>query len=256
MDSTKEEAELLFDPKTMRKTRPGLKRLILITSVLFSFISGLPFLLKSIEIYRSPLPFREIHDLSERIELDSLYIPCRFQVVALGFDGNESVVEKLGFEVLEKMRELNGNDLVCGGCGSNYTVSVTVENEGGNCVSYGDTGFWRCGAVDAFEFGKSDDDELDELLVKGLGGKVYSVVVVNRDEEVRVVVGKYRHAWVTGRVGEMNVVDNVASVFVKFFMKGGKEEGMAQGEFMPVGADGKVVLSFSLLNADPQDWIY
>lgn len=86
--------------------------------------------------------------------------------------------------------------------------------------------------------------------------KVYSVVVVNRDEEVRAVVGKYRHAWVVGRVSEADAVSMVAEIFVKVFVNGGKEEGLIHGEFMPVGADGSIVLSFNLLNADPRNWIY
>lgn len=48
----------------------------------------------------------------------------------------------------------------------------------------------------------------------------------------------------------------MAEIFVKVFVNGGKEEGSIRGEFMPVGADGKVVLSFSLLNSDPHDWVY
>ncbi|QHN77728.1 uncharacterized protein DS421_19g655230 [Arachis hypogaea] len=36
------------------------------------------------------------------------------------------------------------------------------------------------------------------------------------------------------------------------FMSGGSEGNSIRSEFMPVGADGR----FSLLNAEPQDWIY
>ncbi|PIA39291.1 hypothetical protein AQUCO_02600028v1 [Aquilegia coerulea] len=265
------EKEDEFDPKTMRKTKPGIKRLTLIVAVLFSFIAGLPFLLKSVEIYRSPLPFKEIDTLTKSFESNTLNIPCRFQVVYLGFshkesEDHQSYVEKLGFMISDQMRKLSGNDTVCGGCGSNYTVSVTMES-GADCVRNSNSGtdcLWQCGVVDSTKL-KDVDEVLDELLesvlhgddgCSDIGGKVYTVVVINRGEETRTVVGKHRHAWIAGKVMETDAVPMVANVFVKFFMNGGKDEGLVQGEFMPVGADGKVVLSFSLLNADPQDWIY
>ncbi|KAG6515893.1 hypothetical protein ZIOFF_026327 [Zingiber officinale] len=93
------------------------------------------------------------------------------------------------------------------------------------------------------------------------GGRVYTVVVVEREDDlgVRVVVGKHRHAWIVGKISENDVVSLIGKVFVKYFMNGGKKVGeLAKGigEFVPVGADGSVVLSFSLLNADPSDWVY
>ncbi|CBI18338.3 unnamed protein product, partial [Vitis vinifera] len=191
----------------MRKTKPGLKRLFLTLTVLFSFFLGSPFLLKSIEIYRSPLPFRDIDSLSDSVGSSPLLFPCHFQAIFVG--------------------------------DSNYTVSVTVDSGSGCARNYNaeSTCMWRC---EGFR-------------------KVYSVVVVNRGGEVRAVVGKYRHAWIIGGVLEegMNaMVARVAETFVKVFVNGGKEEGSIHGEFMPVGADGRIVLSFNLLNADPTDWIY
>ncbi|XP_010247099.1 PREDICTED: GPI transamidase component PIG-S [Nelumbo nucifera] len=260
-----------FDPKTMRKTKPGLKRLILILSVLFSFFLGAPFLLKSIEIYRSPLPFREIDMLLNHLESKPLSLPCRFQVVFLGFYGHnsdESRADELGLLIRERMRKLTGNDPVCGGCGNNYPVSVMVDSSLDCIPNRNDAGcLWRCGNGDVSGFLESlrDDEAFDELLESLLqrdggcsdsSGKVYTVVVVNRDKETRVVVGKHRHAWIVGKVSEMDAVSITADIFVKFFMNGGKKEGLVRAEFMPVGADGRVVLSFSLLNADPHDWIY
>lgn len=106
---------------------------------------------------------------------------------------------------------------------------------------------------------RNDDEFVDEMLREavGRGGKSYSVVVGERDEKkVRVVVGKYRHAWVKGNVA----VSLIADVFVKYFVNGGREEeedgARRKGEFVPVGLDGSLVLSFSLLNAKPDDWVY
>lgn len=102
---------------------------------------------------------------------------------------------------------------------------------------------------------------IDERLVSVFGAKTneYSVVVVKGESESeRAVVGKYRRAWMvvgSGRAVEIAAM-KVAEVLVKVFVNGGREEGSIQNEFMPVGADGRIVLSFNLLNADPHDWVY
>ena len=149
----------------------------------------------------------------------------------------------MGAAITRKMSDLGGGD--CGGCGGNYSVAVEMGN------------------VSAFDFGRklrSDDEDSDELVGSVVneygGGHAYSVVVVKEEGEVRSVVGKYRHAWIVGRVEEEEAVLRVAEIFVKVFGNGGDEEGSVRSEFMPVGADGRIVLSFSLLNADPRDWIY
>ncbi|RZC74271.1 hypothetical protein C5167_049756 [Papaver somniferum] len=261
-----------FDPKTMRKTKPGIKRLIMILTVVSSFVLGFPFLLKTIEIYRSPLPFHDIDSLSSTLQSNPLHIPCRFQIIYLGFDAEKKLdTQKLGFMINEQMKKLTGGNPVCGGCGKDYTVSVTVDS-GNVCnqnLDGGDSCLWCCGTIDSSVNLNGNDEGIDEMFRSVLsrnencqssGGKVYSVVVMNKDNDdldgVRVVVGKYRHAWLVGKVEEMGAVSSIANVFVKFFMNGGKEEGISKNEFMPVGADGRVVLSFSLLNANPQDWIY
>lgn len=72
---------------------------------------------------------------------------------------------------------------------------------------------------------------------------------------MRVVVGKHRHAWIVGRVTAEEAVEMVGEIFGKVFMTGGREQD-GEEEFMPVGLDGSVVLSFSLLNAEPGDCVY
>ncbi|KAK7256086.1 hypothetical protein RIF29_29520 [Crotalaria pallida] len=234
-----------FDPKTMRNTKPGVKRLFLTFSVLLSFIIGFPFLWKSIEIYRTPLPFTQIESFSSRIESNPLHFPCQFQAVFVGFDIRVSHGE-VGAEITRKMYEFSPNASRCGVC-SNYDVSVVVDSSFG-CVGKGDL--------------RGSDEDADELVKNCLGngaggGKVYSIVVVNEEEdEVRAVVGKYRHAWIVGKVSEEEAVCRVAEIFAKVFVNGGNEGSSIREEFMPVGADGRIVLSFSLLNANPQDWIY
>ncbi|GKA12490.1 GPI transamidase component PIG-S [Tanacetum coccineum] len=233
--------------QTTRTSKPGLKRLTLTLTVFISFLLGLPWLLKSIEIYRSPLPFTDIDVLSNVIEMNRLSFPCKFHVVYVDLDKNSKVkhnVENLGFMISSYMSMFDGNCLP-GTCGDNYTVSVSL-----------DSGVLREGEFDG------SDEVVDEYLGSVLGNsRVYTIVVVNRGEGggdgVRAVVGKYRHGWIVGSGMEIKVVaEKVAEMFAKVFVSGVKEEGSVQGEFMPVGADGRIVLSFNLLNADPRDWIY
>ncbi|KAL0744215.1 hypothetical protein Bca4012_085728 [Brassica carinata] len=254
-----------FDPKTMRSSKPGLKRLLITTTVLFSFLSGLPFLWKSVEIYRSQLPFHDIDSLSDQIKSTPLRFPCTFHAVFVGFRSTHP--DQLRSEIQDGVNRLTRRSSQCGSC--NVSISVTVQNPDGHCSeTLPSTCSYRCGVIKGDVFGAGLDDMVDESLddvfsgCSGDGGEMYSVVVVNKekeDEEVKAVVGKRRHAWIVGsgleeRYGD--VVARVSEVFVKVFMNGGREDDSIHGEFMPVGSDGRLVLSFSLLNSDPRDWIY
>ncbi|KAL0440096.1 UNVERIFIED_CONTAM: GPI transamidase component PIG-S [Sesamum latifolium] len=268
--SERQREEPDFNAETMRKTRPGLKRFTLTLTVLLSFLLGLPFLLKSVEIYRSPLPFREIDDLSAAVESNPLHFPCQFQAVFVDFGVPSFTANELSMSIESHMQKLAAKDSTfCGACSSNSTVSVTLES-GSDCLYSNNDLQWKCGALNElnkFEGSGKYDDELFDDYLKSLlgdngspshGGKVYTVIVVRKEEmeEVRAVVGKYRHAWIVGRVSEEAAVKKWAEIFVQVFVNGGKEEGSISGEFMPVGADGRIVLSFNLLNADPRDWTY
>lgn len=161
------------------------------------------------------------------------------------------------------MTKLTHQGPQCGTCSPNHTVSVVLDSDSHCLQSRTGSCSWKCGAIGAADFGGDEEtvDEVLESVVGGCsgsdsGGEVYTVVVMNTGEEVRAVVGKYRQAWILGRVSEAEAVSRAAEIFVKVFLNGGKEEGLIHGEFMPVGADGMVVLSFNLLNADPRDWIY
>ncbi|KAM4070567.1 hypothetical protein ACB094_12G174900 [Castanea mollissima] len=231
---------------TIRKAKPGLKRLALTLSVLVSFIFAFPFLYKSVEIHRAPLPFREIDSLSSQIGSNSnnhnrpsLSFPCHFQAIFVNFNNsNAETLESLIFDELTKLTSNTTSQC--------STLSVKLVNSGP---------IWS--VIGAVDFG-GDDESIDEALAGVLGGeKVYSVVVVKGEsEEVKGVVGKYRHGWVVGRVLEVDAAERAAEMFVKVFVNGGKEEGFIHGEFMPVGADGRIVLSFNLLNSNPHDWVY
>ncbi|KAL0361687.1 UNVERIFIED_CONTAM: hypothetical protein Sradi_3853200 [Sesamum radiatum] len=268
--SERQREEPDFDAETMRKTRPGLKRFTLTLTVLLSFLLGLPFLLKSVEIYRSPLPFREIDDLSAAVESNPLHFPCQFQAVFVGFGVPSFTANELSMSIESHMQKLAAKDSTfCGACSNNSSVSVTLESSS-DCLYSNNDLQWKCGALNdlnKFEGSGKYDDELFDDYLKSLlgdngspnhGGKIYTVIVVRKEEmeEVRAVVGKYRHAWIVGRFSEEAAVKKVAEIFVKVFVNGGKEEGSISGEFMPVGADGRIVLSFNLLNADPRDWTY
>lgn len=234
-------------------------------SALFA-TAGLPFFLKSVEIYRSPLPFREIGDLSAAVESNPLQFPCRFRAVFIGIGGSSFTANELSVKIEHQMRKIAAKDSAsCGACIYNSSVSVVVEN-GADCLRSDNDFNWKCGALS--ELNKYDqsrefndelfDEYLHSVMEDGDGVNVYTIIVVSREgqKDVSAVVGKYRHGWIVGRVSEEEAVSRVAKVFVKAFVNGGKEEGSITGEFMPVGADGKIVLSFNLLNADPRDWTY
>ncbi|KAK2414083.1 GPI transamidase component PIG-S [Trifolium repens] len=234
-----------FDSKTMRKTKPGIKRLIMTLTVLFSFILGFPLLMKSIEIYRAPLPFDSIESFSSKIESSPLLFPCRFRAIFVGFNFRFSNNE-LEEVIRRKMIDLSAGDSRCG-CDGDYSVSAVVDLDEVNAVDFGGK----------LRENNEEADELVKRLVNVYGEeKVYSIVVVNGEEEVKAVVGKYRHAWIVGKVSEEEAIFRVAEIFAKVFVNGRSEDGVIRNEFMPVGADGRIVLSFSLLNADPRDWIY
>lgn len=80
--------------------------------------------------------------------------------------------------------------------------------------------------------------------------------MVRIDDEIRAVVGKNRHAWIVCRISEVDeTVEMVAEVFVKIFVNGGIKDGSIRLEFMAVGADGRIVFSCNLLDADPCVWV-
>lgn len=221
-------------------------------------------MLKSVEIYRSPLPFADIDSLSAAIEWSPVVFPCHFHAVFINFTTTTTSADELGVSIHSHMQKLSGETPFCGTCniGSN-SVSVTLDSLL-NCE--GDSYSWQCRALNEFNFDRNlknydeiFDDYLKSVLRNGDSGKVYTVVVVNRDDivGVRAVVGKYRHAWIEGRMTkEAEVMERIAEIFVKIFVNGGKDDGSIHNEFMPVGADGRVVLSFNLLNADPHGWVY
>ncbi|KAK1669036.1 hypothetical protein QYE76_057195 [Lolium multiflorum] len=249
-------------PPPPRTTKPGTKRLVLTASVFLSFLVGLPFLLKSTEIHRSPLPSDAIADLSRRLHSHPPSFPRGLHAVFLR-SGPGSPASSLA-DQLERAISTQPHGLAAG----NISVSVTVQSDG-SCSSSSSAAAppWRCGSVTAADSVRGDE-VFDELLHSALGGggggdrmKVYTVVFVESDDEkgTAVVIGKHRQAWVVGKVDEAEAVSLVGKVFIKYFLNGGVEEGEAgigKGEFMPVGSDGNVVLSFSLLNADPNDWVY
>ncbi|VAH83177.1 unnamed protein product [Triticum turgidum subsp. durum] len=252
------------DKPPPRTRKPGTKRLVLTASVLVSFLVGLPLLLKSTEIHRSPLPSDAIADLSRRLQSHPPSFPCGLHAVFLR-SGPGSPVASLA-DQLERAISTQHHLLPASSTAGSISVSVTVQSDGGCTSSTASASPWRCGSVTAADSVRGDE-VFDELLHSALGGgdgdgmKVYTVVIAEDDDGkgTRVVIGKHRHAWVVGKVDEAEALSLIRKVFIKYFMNGGIEEGetgIGKGEFMPVGSDGNVVLSFSLLNADPNDWVY
>uniref|UniRef100_A0A0D6R401 GPI transamidase component PIG-S n=2 Tax=Araucaria cunninghamii TaxID=56994 RepID=A0A0D6R401_ARACU len=278
------------DDGTRRIRRPGRKRLAITLSVFISFLIGLPIWLKSTEVYRTHLPYEAIDSLANNVKSKPLVLPCQFNVILLelksetGNDGDHDAVKKylegLRSVVLEQLRSrINRNGIGShGGCGNDYFVTVSLDSKD-KCVEAGITNGssnWSCGlgkylsSVDI----SSDDDVVDELLnsysgrvagdLDGNGG-VYSIVVTGDGHSRRTVIGKHRHAWIVGEYSESILVPLIGEIIVKYFMNGGilmrrhgtrSEKGDEKDMSMPLAADGSAILSFSLLNAEPADWIY
>ncbi|XP_037467290.1 GPI transamidase component PIG-S-like [Triticum dicoccoides] len=209
------------DKPPPRTRKPGTKRLVLTASVLLSFLVG---------------PGSPAASLADQLEL-----------------------------AVSTQHHL----LPASSTARNISVSVAVQSDSdGGCTSSTAAALpWRCGSVTAAD-SVGGDEAFDELLHSALGGgggdgmKVYTIVIAENDDgkgTTRVVIGKHRHAWVVGKVDEAETVSLIGKVFIKYFMNDGIEEGetgIGKGEFLPVDSDGNVVLSFSLLNADPIDWVY
>ncbi|XP_050206549.1 uncharacterized protein LOC126656106 [Mercurialis annua] len=248
------EEPIKFDPETMRTTKPKLKRLFLTLTVLFSFVLGLPFLWKSVEIYRSSLPFDDMEKLSNEIQSNPL--PLHFQAVFIASPNPNLNRHTLHSSLSSQITKLTSQQQQQTNNDANFTLSVSICNADDHNLSS------LCGALAAVDLKFGDDESVDEVLQSVLSdSRVYTVVVhVTGEEGVTVVVGKYRHAVVVvGKevdIEEAAVVERIAEVFVNVFGNGGRDEGFVHEEFMPVGSDGRIVLSFNLLNSNPHDWIY
>ncbi|KAJ0971226.1 hypothetical protein J5N97_019185 [Dioscorea zingiberensis] len=224
-------------PSAVRTTKPGTKRLLVTLSILFSGLLFLPIFYKSTEIYRSPLPFSSISSLSSHLHSLHPPIPTILHVLFLRSHPIDSAAS-------QRISDLITLDLQSR-TKTQVSVSISVQSDE------------RLGSFDL-----SDDEALDAFLVGMVDASVYTVVVMEKavDGNVKVVVGKHRHAWVVGMMEEREVVRMIVGVFWKYFVNGGREDGEMvggeEGEALPVGLDGSLVLSFSLLNADPSEGVY
>ncbi|KAG6411886.1 hypothetical protein SASPL_124539 [Salvia splendens] len=242
-----------------------LKRAAISQRLIKHFDKGNPVKDYSTELGDSRHDLHDIHYLANAIQLCPLFFPWTLGgiLVEVGPGPNLCALEE------RKGKERKGK----GARGSSFDaneLSVKIEHQMRKIAAKDSTSCGACSynsSLNKYEDSGEYNDELfdeylhslvDESDSRGNGGNVYTMIVVRREgqKDASAVVGKYRHGWIVGRVSEEEAVKKVASVFVKAFVNGGKEEGSISGEFMPVGADGKIVLSFNLLNADPHDWIY
>ncbi|KAG0591319.1 hypothetical protein KC19_1G166500 [Ceratodon purpureus] len=273
--------------ESSRREPPGRKRLFITFSVVLCFLLGVPFWWKSTEVYRAPLPFSAIEEHARYLNSSAFALPCHLHIIFASAPSHTrggfvtgSSLEK----VAESFRQHAGD--------VDFGVRVTLDAED-SCVSVGreDGGeYWRCGLAksglhDVVDL--HDDDRLDEFLWSfskdqnsSTGGR-YTVVVIGREgSDVgsqsgmhqnahvngRTVVGKHRHAWMTGvdlsHPGfEDGIASRIADVAMTYFKNGGRASKTGRDEedqvaSMPLSADGEAVLSFSLLNANPEDWIF
>lgn len=234
----------------VRITPPGRKRLFLTISVVFSFLLGVPFWWKSTEVYRAPLPFTAIEEHASSLASTAFTLPCHLHIIF-----TSHTTEDIPRSSLENV----ANFLQA----QNFDVTVTFDK---SCVSVGsDDHHWPCGLTNSGLHDIHSDEEMDEFLWRyskesSRGGR-YTLVVIGSEGSTRTVVGKYRHAWMTGvDFGALDGISSrIAEVAVTYFKNGGRGSRAVEEEqvaSMPLSADGEAILSFSLLNANPEDWIF
>ena len=90
--------------------------------------SGLPFLLNSTEIYRSPLPFRSIDSLSSRLQSDHPTLLYCFEAILLCPDADRFLTDWLGSLISEDLVKRTSNDPICGGCEKNFSILVMIDS--------------------------------------------------------------------------------------------------------------------------------
>ncbi|XP_057841094.2 uncharacterized protein LOC131050824 isoform X2 [Cryptomeria japonica] len=271
----KQEVKEKGNDRAERKRKPGCKRLALTLSVAICFVIGVPLWLKSTEVYRTHLPYEAIHSLSTS---PVPRLPCQFNILLLNLnsqidteDGAALKHYLQGFTSLISLQLTNRtNENDHGGCGNDYVVTVSLDWKD-KCLRGGTSqnlSYWPCGLstyLSSVDISSSDDGVVDELLnsyslrASGDIGGVYTVVVTGSgnagSHPYRCVIGKHRHAWIVGEVSEADAITLIGEIVGNYFVKGGSMDEN-EGVSMPLAADGSATLSFSLLNANPADWIY
>jgi phosphatidylinositol glycan class S len=223
------------------------------------------------------------------VKSEPVVLPCHFDIILLqlNFKTDDDLVVKQHLERIrgliseEVQNRINKDGLDHVGCGNDYVVTVSLDSMV-KCLRIGAvegtfSSHWPCGLMDYLSSSikdLSDDILVDELLQSysprdsDANGGRYTILVTgerNGDKHShRTVIGKHRHAWVHG-VFKDSVVPLIGEVVVKYFIGGGivvsgRGQGFGttneKGEAMPLAADGTATLSFSLLNAEPADWIH
>lgn len=224
--------------------------------------AGVPFWWKSTEVYRAPLPFAAIEEHASDLASSAFALPCHLHIIFTSAPSG-ALMTRTSLENISKSFQKRAQG---------FALRVTSDSED-SCVSVGsedDSQHWPCGLAKLRLRNVVDlrnDDEVDEFLSGGknlsVGGR-YTIVVFGKEagDVERTVVGKYRHAWMTGvdlsgPGFENRVASRIAEVAVTYFRNGGrvgKEEDHVAS--MPLSADGEAILSFSLLNSNPEDWIF
>ncbi|XP_002986510.2 GPI transamidase component PIG-S [Selaginella moellendorffii] len=244
----------------------GSTRLAIALSALAYILAGLPFWWKLTEVYRVPLPYREVEGfVTKQSSSSAARVHCQLQIVFFSKEETPDRDAKWSDRlevVLRATREWSNT----GSC--EIEVAVTLDAKG-LCLHKrgGDRAkpLWECGRVpDSLH--SQDSTSIDESLKDYIGedraGK-YTILVLLDGElsqggGAEAVVGKYRHAWVVfppSLLGNDEQLTRIISETAGVLLAGGKS-ATAVAKTMPLAADGSAILSFSLLNADPENWIF
>ncbi|KAL2620194.1 hypothetical protein R1flu_000399 [Riccia fluitans] len=295
-----------------RSTKPGSKRLWITVATFLPFILGIPLWLKSTQVYRAALPFREIDDFQTWASENSLKLPGRLNIIIASSDAllTKHQFDSVASDLALNLRSLSWRNAPGEEEGSHngFDIQVTYDSEEA-CLRSNegfDSLYWPCGLLKYgfLEAARLSDDILDNLFwnyaykeqdsAKAIeseaatDGGLYTVVLLQRnqfehDESLnsvaddaneaecegsgcrvgtswRTVVGKYRHAWIIGNFNfssfQAEVVPRIEEVARTFLSGSRSASGRSKARNLPLSADGKAILSFTLLNAEPEDWIF
>ncbi|KAL3681721.1 hypothetical protein R1sor_024677 [Riccia sorocarpa] len=290
-----------------RSTKPGSKRLWITIATILPFILGIPLWLKSTQVYRAALPFKEIDDFQTWASGNSLKLPCRLNIIIASSDElltkpQFASVASLLAPHLQSLRPRDSPD-EDESCQNGFDIQVTYDSKKVCLRSKEglDSLYWPCGLLD-YGFLRAahlSDDILDNLFWnyaytrtaktnESEAGGLYTIILLHKSQfenaesfntdaddatgtngqsnqhkaesGSRTVVGKYRHAWIIGDLDfssfETEVVPRVSEVARTFLGGSRSASGRSKPRNLPLSADGEAILSFSLLNAEPEDWTF
>eukprot|EP00850_Spirogloea_muscicola_P024633 SM001186S25542 [mRNA] locus=s1186:1:1974:- [translate_table: standard] len=259
-----------------RATPPGATRLLVTGSVLLGLLLGVPVWWATTAIDRAPLPLGAICRRAALVESGAYDLPRHLNVVLVPSSADDAAAaQRVNGPALAEAVQAAVERARGGHAKGRWVVHVSVANGDAGVDNIGlstpcealaalqelgNEGFdsWLAERLDA---GHGDGGSGDPftLVVLGAGGGCEEAATAAATAAVgspAATVGQYGHAWVVTACGltELEMAPAAAvDIVVGLLEYDGGVEVLPE---LPLAADGFAVLSFSLLNADPTDWVY